>query len=146
VSEYNEGNVELAKIWFQRAWESLESDGGKATAKTQAFRHELEQAPPAKPAKVQFPEGYKVDVYYRDGWYIQPKNSDFGEKALPQVTAEQSEQVYSFLPGSTYKIRLQIEDEHSEAVHEVNARSHKEINLVMKFITALVMMSWVIAR
>ncbi|MBC8232376.1 hypothetical protein H8E77_22745 [bacterium] len=149
VIEYNEGNVELAKIWFQQAYESLEAEEGKIAAqKTQTFGRALDKSSPqATPAKVQFPEGYKVDVYYRDGWYIQPKNSSAGEKVVPTFekgsalrnSAPRKGQggFYSFLPGSTYKIRLEVEDEHPTT---------KEINIGMKVIAALIMVSWVMAR
>jgi len=137
VIEYNEGNVELAKIWFQQAYESLEVEEGKIAAqKTQAFGRALDKSPPrATPAKVQFPEGYKVDVYYRDGWYIQPKANEELQYSIFNI--QSSFKVYSFLPGSTYKIRLEVEDE-----YPVN----KEINIGMKVIAAVIMVSWVMAR
>ena len=135
VIEYKEGNVELAKVWFQRAYESLEAEESKigvyrrqTPTKTQAFRRALlnESLILAAPAKVQFPEGYKVNVYYRDGWYTQPKDPLVGKK-----------QVYSFLPGSTYKIRVEAE----------NAQpAHKRINIGMKVVATLVMISWMMAR
>lgn len=135
VIEYNEGNVELAKVWFQRAYESLEAEEDYRnrtfrtfTAQTLTFGRALsdKSAPPATPAKVQFPEGYKVNIYYRDGWYIQPKNTSVGKK-----------QVYSFLPGSTYKIRVEAENEQS---------GRKRVNIGMKVIAALVMISWLMSR
>jgi len=145
VIEYNEGNVELARVWFQRAYESLEAEEGNVTAqKTQAFGRALDKSPPpATPAKVQFPEGYKVNVYYRDGWYIQPKNPSVGKK-----------QVYSFLPGSTYKIRVEAENEQPAAVQRplwlqsvtAERSEHKRINTGMKVIGALVMISWLMSR
>jgi hypothetical protein len=127
VIEYNEGNVELARVWFQQAWGSLETAEDEIAAqKTQAFGRALDKSTPPAAAKVQFPEGYKVNVYYRDGWYIQPKNSSVEEK-----------QVYSFLPGSSYKIRLEVENEHP---------ARKRINTGMKVIAAFVMISWLMSR
>jgi hypothetical protein len=139
VIEYNEGNVESAKVWFQRAYESLEGDKGArlATArKTQMFGS-INKPPEATPAKVQFPEGYKVNVYYRDGWYIQPKDSSVGNALTPVLSRRERELVYSFLPGSTYKIRVEAENEQNK---------HERINMGVKVIAALVMVSWLMSR
>ena len=139
VSEYNEGNVESARVWFQRAYESLEGDKGArlATAlKTQKFGSRSRPLE-ATPAKVQFPEGYKVDVYYRDGWYIQPKDSPVGNALTPVLSQRNRELVYSFLPGSTYKIRVEAENEQNK---------HEQINMGVKVIAALVMVSWLMSR
>lgn len=130
VIEYNEGNLELAKLWFQKAYESLEAEEGNVggglvpALKTQRFRLALDKS--IAPAKVRFPKGYKVNVYYRDGWYTRPKNSSKVKK-----------QIYSFLPGSTYKIRVEGENEQP---------ANNEINLKMKIIAAFVMMTWLISR
>ena len=132
VIDYNKGDVASAKVWFQRAWESLKAEEGAEGGRTKKD----EFTPSATPAKVQFPEGYKVNVYYRDGWYIQPKNPS----VLSAATAAQAggkKQVYSFLPGSTYKIRVKPENEQP---------GHKRINMGMKVMAALVMISWLISR
>ena len=131
VIEYNEGNVEAARVWFQRAWEALEdnplpplirgTEAGKVTALPTSS---------TAPAKIQFPEGYKVNVYYRDGWYIQPRNPSVG-KERPKV--------YSFLPGSTYKIRVEAEENGRQKAEE-------RINTGIKVIATLVMLSWLMSR
>jgi hypothetical protein len=128
VIEYNEGNVELAKVWFQQAWESLEAEESNITSpKTQALWNALDKSLSlSPPAKIQFPEGYKINVYYRDGWYIRSRDLSASKK-----------QVYSFLPESTYKIRVEAENEPIAA---------KRINTGMKVIAALVMISWLMSR
>jgi len=167
VIEYNEGNMEAAKVWFQRAWEALEdnslspthpqplqggevrgTEAGKVTALPtsdfQIFSKSLVPTTSTAPAKIQFPEGYKVNVYYRDGWYIQPKDSSVGKPLSPPSLQRERELVYSFLPGSTYKIRVEAEEVGSRK-SEVGSMNER-INTGIKVIAVLVTLSWLMLR
>ena len=82
--EYEEGNVEKAKTRFQIAHDCL------------ALSPSISQGrPDAKQAQVEFPNDYEAKVYYRDGWYIRPKDPRSGDKA-----------VHSLEAGSSYRIEL----------------------------------------
>jgi hypothetical protein len=154
VIEYNEGNVEAARVWFQRAWEALEDSPlplrfrspriGPLIRGTEAGKVTALPTSSAVPAKIQFPEGYKVNVYYRDGWYIQPKDSSVGRKSMglpspPRAGVGGAANLYSFLPGSTYKIRVEAEE-------DGRRKAEERINTGIKVIAALVMVSWLMSR
>jgi hypothetical protein len=82
--EYEEGNIEKAKIRFQIAHECL---GLPSESKSLQIN--------AKQAQLQFPDNYQARIYYKDGWYIRPKRaSDVNMNLL------------SLDSGSNYKIEL----------------------------------------
>ena len=82
--EYAEGNIEKAKTRFQIAHECL------------GLSSESPQLPlNSKQAQVEFPDEYEPRMYYRDGWYMNPKNPTAAQK-----------RVYSLEAGSTYRVKL----------------------------------------
>jgi tetratricopeptide (TPR) repeat protein len=80
--EYEEGNIEKAKIRFQIAHECL-----GLPSESKPFE--------AKQMQLQFPDDYQARIYYKDGWYIRPKNLSDINKSLLLLDA-----------GSNYKIEL----------------------------------------
>ena len=82
--EYEEGNIEEAKTRFQIAHECL------------GLSSELPQLPiNAKQAQIEFPDEYEPRMYYRDGWYVSPKDPAAADKG-----------VHSLEAGSTYRVEL----------------------------------------
>lgn len=81
--EYQQGNTVRAKAYIQIAHDLLSpmQTDNKVTIDE-------------KHAQIEFPEEYKVRVYYKDGWYIMPKEL-------------LTRKVYSLETGSTYKIKLE---------------------------------------
>jgi tetratricopeptide (TPR) repeat protein len=82
--EYEEGNIEKAKIRFQIAHECL---GLPSESKPLQIG--------AKQAQLQFPDNYQARIYYKDGWYIRPKSS-----------SDINTNLLSLDSGSDYKIEL----------------------------------------
>jgi len=82
--EYEEGNIEKAKLRFQIAHEcsGLPSDSKPLQIGV-------------KQAQLQFPDDYQARIYYKDGWYIKSKNPSDDNKTL-----------FSLDAGSSYKIEL----------------------------------------
>jgi len=80
--EYEEGNIEKSKIRFQIAHECL-----GLPSESKPFE--------AKQMQLQFPDDYQARIYYKDGWYIRPKNLSDVNKSLLLLDA-----------GSNYKIEL----------------------------------------
>jgi tetratricopeptide (TPR) repeat protein len=87
--EYEEGNIDRAKARFQIAHECLSSMQDDTVLPIDDNRIQLE-----------FPEEYKVRIYYKDGWYITPKDNP-------------DETIYSLETGSKYRIRLEKSDKNS---------------------------------
>ena len=48
-----------------------------------------------KQAQLEFPDDYESRIYYRDGWYVKPKDPSAVSKTIQSLEA-----------GSTYKIEL----------------------------------------
>ena len=82
--EYEEGNVEKAKTRFQIAYECLGS-----SLETSSLPPDTEQL------QLEFPREYEARVYYKDGWYIKPKDASAVNK-----------DVHSLEVDSTYRIEL----------------------------------------
>lgn len=82
--EYEEGNIEKAKLRFQIAHEC---SGLPSESKPLQIE--------AKQAQLQFPGDYQARIYYKDGWYIKSKNPSDVNKTL-----------FSLDAGSNYKIEL----------------------------------------
>jgi len=80
--EYEEGNIEKAKIRFQIAYECLETQ-----------RDAIQLPADAKKVRLEFPDEYKANIYYKDGWYLKPKNKS--ETSSVSLNA-----------GSDYRIEL----------------------------------------
>ncbi len=84
--EHEEGNIEEAKTRFQIAHECL------------GLSSEFLQLPiNAKQALIEFPDEYEPRMYYRDGWYVSPKD--------PGVANSGG---YSLEAGSTYRVELKL--------------------------------------
>jgi len=82
--EYAEGNIEKAKARFQIAHECLD------------LSSEISQLPISdKQAQVEFPDEYEVRMYYKDGWYVNPKDPAVARRGVHPLES-----------GSTYRIEL----------------------------------------
>ncbi len=82
--EYAEGNIEEAKARFQIAHECL------------GLSSEIPQLPiNAKQAQIEFPDEYEPRMYYRDGWYVSPKDPAAANRGVHPLEA-----------GSTYRVEL----------------------------------------
>lgn len=81
--EYEEGNIDKAKLRFQIAYECL---------KPKDLAEPLINQPDSKKIILEFPDNYEAKTYYKDGWYLSPKTS-LGKSV-------------SLDTGSTYKIKL----------------------------------------
>lgn len=111
--EYEEGNVEKAKTRFQIAHECVDGLMG-------SWAHEPIDLPDAKQVQLEFPDGYEARIYYKDGWYVKPKNvgspkaspvkkkeSDVGSPAQASAYAGAARKsVYSLEAGSSYRIEV----------------------------------------
>lgn len=82
--EYEEGNIEKAKTRFQIAHECLIP-----------FNQDMSLLIDNNNVHLEFPDNYEVRVYYKDGWYIVPKDP-----------AAVNSKLHSLESGSNYKIRL----------------------------------------
>jgi tetratricopeptide (TPR) repeat protein len=82
--EYEEGNAEKAKTRFQIAHECLSLSVGTMDLPVNSGQVQLE-----------FPDDYEASIYYKDGWYINPKDLMAVHKPF-----------YSLDAGSTYRIKL----------------------------------------
>jgi len=81
--EYEEGNTEKARIRFQIAYEFLPDSIKKNNMKLPADTE----------VQLEFPDEYQANVYYKDGWYIKPKNISANKRT-------------SLEAGSNYRIEL----------------------------------------
>ena len=81
--EYEEGNIDRAKLRFQIAYECLKP---KDQAKP------LTNIPDERKIILEFPDNYEAKIYYKDGWYLSPKTS--------------LDRSVSLDAGSTYKVKL----------------------------------------
>jgi tetratricopeptide (TPR) repeat protein len=89
--EYEEGNIEKSKARFQIAYDCLDLQSGTELPKIDM-----------KQAELQFPDDYKARIYYKDGWYVRPKNP-----------SDISKTILSLEEGSSYKIELKPEHKSS---------------------------------
>jgi len=89
--EYEEGNVEKAKFRFQLAHECLSS-----------LVDTLKLPIDVKQVQLEFPGDYETRVYYKDGWYMTPKDPLAAYKDYHSLDAD-----------STYKIQLKARNRES---------------------------------
>ena len=108
--EYEEDNIEKAKIRFQIAHECL---GLPSESKPLQID--------AKQAQLQFPDDYQARIYYKDGWYIRPKNS-----------SDVNTNLLSLDSGSDYKIELKS--------------NHTKSWLISGVVGSVVLLSFLLAR
>jgi tetratricopeptide (TPR) repeat protein len=106
VIEYENGNIEAAKARFQLAHEVVSN-----------FKQNVQKA------ELQFPDGYNVRVYYKDGWYLQSKKAPILSEAA----------TYSFQTGSTYKV-------------SIKKSKPGKLSFYAKLLVGLTMLSWLAAR
>ncbi len=81
--EYEEGNIDRAKLRFQIAYEFL---------KPEDLVKPLMSIPDDRKILLEFPYNYKARIFYKDGWYVSPKSSISNSVSLDT--------------GSTYRIKL----------------------------------------
>lgn len=81
--EYQQGNIVKAKAYIQIAHGLLNS-----------MQTDNKMPIDEKHVRIEFPEEYKVMIYYKDGWYIMPKEMS-------------TRTVYTLETGSNYKIKLE---------------------------------------
>jgi len=108
--EYEEGNIEKAKTRFQIAHECM----GSLSEDDYLLADD-------KHVQLEFPDNYEARIYYKDGWYIFPKD--------PTVM---NSMVRSLESGSTYRIKLKPPSERS-----INAKT---------VIISLIALSFFLAR
>lgn len=96
--EYEEGNVEKAKVRFQISHEclgtALENLGLSADV------GELDVLPNDKQVQLEFSDEYEAKVYYKDGWYLTEKKAAYGNKG------SYGKEIKTLEAGSTYRIDL----------------------------------------
>lgn len=91
--EYEEGNPEKAKARFQIAHECLSLSVDTMDLPVKSGQAQLE-----------FTDDYEASVYYKDGWYMKPKDPLAVHKPF-----------HSFDAGSTYKVKLKPTQKYSWA-------------------------------
>ena len=89
--EYEKGNVEKAKFRFQLAHECLSS-----------LVDTLQLPIDVKQVQLEFPSDYETRVYYKDGWYMTPKDPLAAYKDFHSLDAD-----------STYRIQLKARNRES---------------------------------
>lgn len=89
--EYEEGNTQEASTRFRIAHECLDLS-------------QMSPQPPvgAKQVQVEFPDGYEARMYYRDGWYVSPKDPAVVHRSIHPLEA-----------NSTYRIELKPKNRRS---------------------------------
>ncbi len=91
--EYEEGNPEKAKARFQIAHECLSLSVDTMDLPVNSGQVQLE-----------FTDDYEASVYYKDGWYMKPKDPLAVHRPF-----------YSLDAGSTYKVKLKPTQKYSWA-------------------------------
>lgn len=81
--EYEEGNIDRAKLRFQIAYECLNPKELEKTLMISSDDRKI---------ILEFPDEYEAKIYYKDGWYVSPKTSLGNSVSLDT--------------GSTYRIKL----------------------------------------
>lgn len=115
VIEYESGNIEAAKERFRLAHAAVSNSKQNV-----------------QKAELQFPEGYNVRVYYKDGWYLQSKKAPIS-KVAGKASTFSKPGTYSFQTGSTYKVLIK------------EPRKRK-LNLYAKLLVGVAMLSWLASR
>lgn len=91
--EYEEGNPEKAKARFQIAHECLSLSVDTMDLPVNSGQVQLE-----------FTDDYEANVYYKDGWYMKPKDPLAAHRSFCSLDA-----------GSTYKVKLKPTQKYSWA-------------------------------
>jgi len=130
--EYEEGNIEKAKMRFQIAHECInKSISPLVNESIDQWANRLIDLPDAKHVQLEFSDNYDARVYYKDGWYVRPK----GKSMSPLVYGSMGRESVNLLTldgGSTYRIELKS--------------GHKESWVRVGVIGVMVALSFFLAR